>query len=448
MVTRAPIASQIQLKPHQIEAAKLAQKNEHKYILYRGGSGSGKSYLISYILFMRGLRAPGSRHGIFRETAASCRQTLFDLTFRNAIEATYPGYLKRCKVSEAEATIELPNGSTFFFLGLDDSRRDKILGNEFSTIWVNECNGADYKHVEFLMSRLRERKLTGEQDEAGNPIILQNKMFFDCNPNSKKDWDYKCFILKKNPKDNTELKRANRWVEFKMDPENNVDNLGEDFLEELDNLTGVERRRLLDGEWSEQNEHAIFFQANIDQYRVVPSEVPELVEVVVGYDPAVSSHKKSDKHGVVVVGIDENDECYVLADYSGVYNPSQAAQKVADAYHDHGATYVIAESNQGGELVEQNLRTADKNLPVISVHAREGKRVRAEPVSNLYERGLVHHVGKFEELEDEMCSFGGTLRHSPDHMDALVYAIFKLRNIKQGKRTGKFSMVAAKGFGY
>ncbi|QHD66837.1 hypothetical protein GS397_07100 [Sphingobium yanoikuyae] len=314
------IESQISLTSSQKQAALLASNPSHRFILYRGGSRSGKSYLLSYILLMRAINTPGSRHGIFRKTAASCRQTLFDLTFRQVIHDTFPGLLSQCLISEAEATITLPNGpdprnpyeggAIFLFLGLDDGRRDKILGNEFATVWINECTEVDYDHVSFLMTRLNQKLPQNRTDELGAPIFLKPKMFFDCNPNLKTDWEYKAFIQHTNPKDNTKLNKPWQWVEAKLNPEDNLANIDADYIDDtLGNLSVREKRRFLAGEWSDVNENALFRQDDIDKHRR-DIHIDELQRIVVAVDPAVTNHAKSDMTGIAVVGRCSRGEIY------------------------------------------------------------------------------------------------------------------------------------------
>lgn len=404
---------------------------------------------------MRAINTPGSRHGIFRKTAASCRQTLFDLTFRQVINDTFPGLLGQCLISEAEATVTLPNGpdpknpyeggAIFLFLGLDDGRRDKILGNEFATIWINECTEVDYDHVSFLMTRLNQKLPQNRTDELGNPIYLKPKMFFDCNPNLKTDWEYKAFIQKINPKDNTKLNKPWQWAEAKLNPEDNLANIDEDYIEDtLGNLSVREKRRFLAGEWSEVNENALFRQDDIDKHRR-DIDIEDLQRIVIAVDPAVTNHKKSDLTGVAVVGRCSRGEIYVLHDGSDRMAPRDWAERIAALYHQFKADLVIAENNQGGDLVASNLRTNGHwALPIKMVRAYRGKELRAEPVANLYAQGKVHHpTTALPDLEEQMGMFGAPgFKGSPDRVDALVYAITELadlngNNPKQGGCVGR-----------
>jgi phage terminase large subunit-like protein len=167
-----------------------------------------------------------------------------------------------------------------------------------------------------------------------------------------------------------------------------------------------------------------------------------LVRIVVGIDPAVSSHEGSDETGIIVAGKDDRGHAYILEDLSGKYAPDAWARAAISAYHGWRADRIVAEVNQGGALVEATLRMVDPNVPYIAVHASRGKFVRAEPISSLYEQGRVHHCGYFPKLEDEMVSFTPDIdrgRHgSPDRCDSLVWTLTELL-VEQEKFAGLMS---------
>lgn len=154
---------------------------------------------------------------------------------------------------------------------------------------------------------------------------------------------------------------------------------------------------------------------------------PEMVRVVVAVDPATTSGEDSDQTGIVVVGKGTDGRAYVLADRSCRMSPDGWARRVVAAYEEFGADRVVAETNQGGEMVERVIRTVAPRIPYRRVHASRGKRTRAEPVAALYEQRRVGHVPGFFELEDEMTRFlpEGSDAHD-DRVDALVYALTEL----------------------
>jgi hypothetical protein len=150
--------------------------------------------------------------------------------------------------------------------------------------------------------------------------------------------------------------------------------------------------------------------------------VPPLSRIVVAVDPSVTS--TGDETGIIVAG-KYNNEGYILADKTVQGSPLTWAEAAVAAYHKYQANKIIAEKNNGGEMVELVLKKVDPNVPVTLVNASRGKLTRAEPISALYEQGRIHHVGSFNALEDEMCLWlpGDP---SPNRMDALVWALTDL----------------------
>ncbi len=152
--------------------------------------------------------------------------------------------------------------------------------------------------------------------------------------------------------------------------------------------------------------------------------------IVVAVDPPASGTKRSDACGIVVAGRTDGDGAVVLADLSfGPARPEQWASRAVQAFSDYGADCIVAEVNQGGDMVKAVIAQQDRDVPVRAVHALRGKWLRAEPVAALYARGRVTHVAGLTALEDEMCSFGADGRsegHSPDRVDALVWALTEL----------------------
>ena len=187
-------------------------------------------------------------------------------------------------------------------------------------------------------------------------------------------------------------------------------------------------RQELDGDLIEEAQGALWSRALLEALRV--REAPQLQRIVVAVDPVAASHKRADACGIVAAGIDRNKQIYVLQDKTlASARPAQWAAVCVALYHQLEADALIAEVNQGGEMVAAVIHEADAHVPVVAVRAVRGKYLRAAPVAQLYEQGRVHHVGAFPELEDEMCALGPggfTGGKSPDRLDALVWAITDL----------------------
>jgi phage terminase large subunit-like protein len=171
----------------------------------------------------------------------------------------------------------------------------------------------------------------------------------------------------------------------------------------------------------------------LDKASVKHDEVPHLNRIVVALDPAVTANAESDMTGIVVAGIDVNGIVYVLGDYTERLSPQGWASKAISLYHQYNADRVVAEVNQGGDMVKQTIHGEDETIPFKAVRASRGKYARAEPISALYERGIVKHVANppdgssLNELETQMRTWEplGSIG-SPDRLDALVWAVTDL----------------------
>jgi len=209
----------------------------------------------------------------------------------------------------------------------------------------------------------------------------------------------------------------------------NAANLPRAFLAAMEEQYGGTRlgRQELDGEWLDDDAGSLFSRAAIDAARA--ARAPDLARVVIAVDPPVTSHAASDACGIVAAGIAADGHLYVLEDATITRaSPARWAAAAIAAYHRHAADRIIAEVNQGGDMVEAVIRQVDASVAYAPVRASRGKTLRAEPVAALYEQGRVHHVGAFPELEDELCNLEALAAStkSPDRADALVWALTAL----------------------
>jgi phage terminase large subunit-like protein len=182
-------------------------------------------------------------------------------------------------------------------------------------------------------------------------------------------------------------------------------------------------RQELEGELISDPPGALFSRKAIDAARV--SKAPALDRVVVAVDPPATGGPSADECGIVVAGR-AGEAIYVLDDRSiGEAAPARWAAEAVEAWRMHDADRIVAEVNQGGDMVAETIRRSDVFAPVVPVRATRDKSHRAEPVSLLYAQGRVRHVGHFPALEDQLCAFEGRGR-SPDRVDALVWAVAEL----------------------
>lgn len=183
-------------------------------------------------------------------------------------------------------------------------------------------------------------------------------------------------------------------------------------------------RQELYGEVVDEVEGALWNRDSIEASRV--TEHPPLIRIVVAIDPAVTSGDDSDETGIIVAGITSDQHYYILEDLSCKETPDSWARVAVDAYHRHKADRIVGETNNGGDMIELLLRQVDPTVSFRKVTATRGKIIRAEPVASLWEQGRGHLVGGFPVLEDQMSNFTIASTDSPDHLDAMVWAVTEL----------------------
>jgi phage terminase large subunit-like protein len=226
-----------------------------------------------------------------------------------------------------------------------------------------------------------------------------------------------------------ELATANTTYVTRGSTYDNKDNLAPTFLTSI--IGKYEGTRLgrqeLHAELLEQADGALWTRKAIEAARIPGETRPELRRTVIAIDPAVTTGDNADETGIVVAGIGYDGLAYVLRDASGRYSPNDWATRAINLYRMHRAERIVAETNNGGEMIELTLRTVWREVPFKPVSASKGKQARAEPVAALYEQGRVRHVGGFPALEDQMCNWEpGSGAASPDRVDALVWALTEL----------------------
>jgi len=225
----------------------------------------------------------------------------------------------------------------------------------------------------------------------------------------------------------------------------NLDNLAPTFAKTV--VAKYEGTRLgrqeLNAEILDDNPDALWTSDLIELYRVAFEDCPDLIRLGVAIDPAVTANKNSDETGIIVGGvayIGETLHGFILEDSTLKAKPEAWAKAAVREYKAYDADKIIAEVNNGGDLVESTLRAVNANVSYVAVRASRGKAVRAEPVSALYEQGRIHHVGTLGKLEDQMTDWNPLDKDadSPDRMDALVWLVtwlFSLDKDEKGPST-------------
>jgi phage terminase large subunit-like protein len=389
---------------------------EHEYLMLCGGSRSTKTSLIVAIFIKGALCFPNSRWLISRLHLSDLKASIIQDTLPKISRLINPKleYYVRNNMHNRDFYLPFQNGSSIYFAGLATAdRSEKILGREYVNIFINEASQVQFDTFEKIKTRCAQ-KVEG----------LKNRIWVDCNPPGKRHWLYSLWIKNKDPVDDMPIKNIKKYGYFLMNPIDNP-HLPKSYMSALDDLSDRARRRFKEGEWLDDLLGALWTQTMIDQNRVETTPT-NFEELVIGLDPSVTADpKKSDEVGIILAGRIK-DQAYVLSDHSGIFTPEEWAKVVVNLYKKSKADKVIAETNQGGDLIKHTVHTIDKAVRVINVHAKRGKILRADPVVALYQQNRVHHVGRFKKLEDQMTGWTPEQGDSPDRMDALVYAIYAL----------------------
>lgn len=279
---------------------------------------------------------------------------------------------------------------------------DQLRGSQFDTAWADEM--ASWEYPEETWDNLMFALRLGEKPQVcvtTTPRPLQLLI---------------------------NLRDAKTTVLTKGTSYDNRENLNQQFFDSI--LSKYKNTRLgmqeIYAEILEESDNAMWKREWLDEGRLEVGP-GDLERVVVAIDPAVTSKKTSDETGIIVAGKDSEGEFYVLNDSSARYTPSAWSEKAIMLFNQYQCDKIIAEVNNGGQLVEHTLRTQSENVPYKSVHASRGKRTRAEPIASLYEQNKVHHVGSFQRLENQLCNWEANSGDpSPDRLDALVWALSEL----------------------
>jgi len=415
------------LTPRQREAQAVCASGA-KHVMLFGGSRSGKTFLLVRNVVMRALKAANSRHAIFRYRFNAIKASVVLDTFPKVMRLAFPGVSFKLDKTDWYAT--LPNGSEIWFAGLDDAERaEKVLGMEFATLYFNECSQIPYASLQTAITRLAQQV---EQEIDGQRRPLKPRVFYDENPPTKAHWSFRQFIQKVDPDTKVALSKPDDYAWFKINPADNRDNIAGDYIETLEAMSGKMRKRFLDGEFGEAVAGALFTDEIIETWRVIDGRVPDFVRVVVGVDPSGSGDEDNadnDAIGIIAAALGVDGNCYILEDATVKAGPATWGAVATSLYDRHQADAVVGETNYGGAMVNHVIQTARPRTNFRQVTASRGKVVRAEPFSALYEQGKVRHVGRFNELEEELTSFttyGYVGGDSPNRADALIWCLAEL----------------------
>lgn len=404
--------------PRQEEA--LGLLNRHRHGMLYGGSRSGKSFIIVRNIFLRATKKV-SRHLMIRYRYNHARTSLGHETIPDVLSTCFPNVPITPNKADGYWTVPVMGGGTseVWLGGTDEQQRvEKILGNEYSTVYINECSQVPFDAVVILWTRLAEN--------SG----LSQRMYYDCNPPGQKHWTNLLFH-KGTLEDGTphDLDVAS----LRVNPRHNQENLSPEYLSALASLPKRQRQRFLEGLYLTDVEGALWTDQMVIDARL--KEPDKLRKTVVAVDPSLTNSPRSDECGIVVCSLDVNKEGVVRGDVSLKASTRKWAQRVVDTYDLYEANEVVAEVNNGGDLVEDAIHNIRSNIKVVKVRAAVGKFARAEPVSQLYELGRVAHAKEMPELESELTeTVFDEVKKSPNRLDATVWGLTHLMIGKTGSR--------------
>ena len=372
-----------------------------------GGRGSGKSWFFAELAVAFCLIHPIARIVCVREVQKSLRESV-KLLLEDRIRHFEVG--SHFGITDKE--IRTPGGGIIMFQGMQDHTAESIKSLEgFDIAYVEEAQTLTERSLEFLRPTIRRDP---------TPKRPGSELWFSWNPRAASD-PVDAFLRGPVPPADAVVVRTsyrdNPWFPEVLEQERLYDEINKP----------QRYGHIWLGEYEPMAAGAIWDRLMIHQGR--RSEVPRLTRIVVGVDPAVTNTEKSDEHGIIVAAIGEDGRGYVLEDASLSGSPEQWARRAIAAYDAFEADAIVAEVNQGGDMVRHTIHSVRPGVRVISVRASRGKHVRAEPISALYATGKVSHVGAFPKLEGQMClmtAAGYEGEDSPDRVDALVWALTEL----------------------
>ena len=326
--------------------------HNHNYLVSEQNilvGNSGKTFLIISIMCTLAVKYPGSRQLVARKFFSHAKAAVWLDTLPKVIDLLFKPLKAHLYWNNTDYFVQFPNGSEIWLGGLDDKERvDKILGREYLTIFFNECSELDYETYTTVKTRLAQL-IEG----------AKNRIFADENPPSSKHWTKKLFVDRMDPVQNTPVNRPERYAFLQIHPWENAENVSEDYLEMINNLPKAQRLRFYEGKFRDDSQYALWKSQDINDNRYKKGDEPVMKRIVVAVDPAVTSKDTSDETGIVVKGLCYRGHTYLLADYTGTYTPTEWAKKTVWAYHEWKADHIVAEVNNGGDLVETVIRTTE-----------------------------------------------------------------------------------------
>ena len=375
----------------------LAPKTPWGTWLIQAGRGFGKTRAGAEWVRERARANPEELIGLVGRTAADVRDVMVE-GVAGILKTSPPDFRPVYEPSKRRLT--WPNGAQASTFSADEA--NQLRGPQHSTVWADELAawvGVEaWDNITFGLRMGQDPRVIVTTTPRPTPLI-------------------RSVVAEAG----TIITRGSTY--------DNRANLAKRFIQKIITKYAGTRlgRQEIDGEILDDVPGALWTYAMLEKNRV--HTAPVLRRIVIAIDPAVSYGPDSDETGMIAAGIDSQNppHAYVLGDHSRRSKPEGWAAEAVAWMKSIKADRIVAEVNNGGDLVESVIRTVDVNTPYRSVHASKGKHTRAEPISALYEQGRVHHVGIHRELEDQMTTWQPLVdKKSPDRLDAAVWALTDL----------------------
>ena len=367
--------------------------------LIMAGRGYGKTRTGAETVRQWVMQHGYRRIALIAQTEADARHVMVE--GESGLLNIHPNH-ERPLYESSKRLLRWPNGAVAITYSAE--HYDQLRGPQFDAAWIDEF--AKFSYPEETWDQLNMALRLGQQPRIVMTTTPRPLPFF------------KKILAQKHH--NTVITRGSTY--------DNADHLSANYIQFIRDHyehTAFGRQEIY-GDIIDHNPQSLWNQELIQKIQC--SHYPPLQRIVIAIDPAVTHHDHSDETGIIVAGRDDHGHAYVIDDLSGKFSCQEWAQRAIAAYHKYQADVIVAEVNMGGDLVQEMLRAIDKTVSYKSVHASRSKMTRAEPVAALYRQHKVFHLNYgLALLEQQLCHYTAeSHRHSPDRLDALVWALTEL----------------------
>jgi phage terminase large subunit-like protein len=385
----------------------ILQKSNKRIRVARGGRSSGKSFGVATLLILYALQNAKSKILCLKSTQNSLADSALSI-----LKRVIDTYNLNAFFTQTKYGLECRNGSVFLFKGCQFPERLKSIDG-INVAWIEEGQEFTQEALDIIFPTIRE--------EGSHIYITYNPKYEDDPIHKLANLDSDQIIVETiNYPDNPFLSQVTKQ-EIQEDLENNPLKHNHIWLGEcIQDIDGALWRREL-----------ISYIPKEKLSDLILNETWLMDKIVVALDPSTTANQNSDACGLVVAGQKDSDY-FILDDSSAVMTPQEWAQKAVALYHYYKADGIVAEGNQGGQMISTVINQIDPSIRVRIVHASRGKILRAEPILQLYEQGRVYHRKCFSQLETEMLTYTGDPKQkSPNSLDAMVWGLTDLSQINR-----------------